>query len=140
MEISVEFCNKDLVKKLGCKWLKNKDKNYNWVCPLDNSSKNIEELIKLQDKGTIGFSSGKTTNGNRKCIEGEILFRINTGGTTGCFVICLNKKEIYETINKVYILPKNEDGDLFIEDDPWIEKEKEIDNKIKLLAYLNIIS
>jgi len=140
MEISVAFCNKDLVKKLGCKWLVVKKQKgdslakYGWVCPLDISSKNIKELIKLQDKGTIGFRSGKTTNGNRKCIEGEITFYISTGGPTGFFDICLNEKEIYEIINKVYRLPKNEDGDLFIEDEPCIEEEKQIDDKIKLLA------
>jgi hypothetical protein len=138
MEISVEFRNKDLVKKLGCKWICIKEQKgdsltkYGWVCPLDNSSKNIEKLIKLQDKGTIGFRSGKTTNGNRPCIEGEITFWISMGGPTGFFDICLNEKQIYETINNVFRLPKNED--LFIEDEPYIEKEKEIDDKIKKLT------
>lgn len=137
MEICVEYSNKDLVKKYGCKWLKNKGENYKWVCPLNNSSTNIKELIKLQDQGTIGFKTGKTITSNRynyKKKEDEVLLYVQDGGPLWHYEICLNEKQIYEKINTVFRLPKNEEGDLFIEDDPWIEKEKEIDNKIKLLA------
>jgi len=137
MEICVEYSNKDLVKKLGCKWLKNKDKDYKWICPFDNSSNNVKGLIKLQDQGIIGFKSGSQITSNcyhYKKQEGEILFWTSMGGPTGYYDRCLNEKQIYEKINTVFRLPKNENGDLFIEDDPWIEEEKKIDDKIKLLA------
>lgn len=140
MEISVEFCNKDLVKKLGCKWLKNKDKNYNWICPFDNSSENIKKLIKLQEQGKIGFKTGKKIERNEKCIKGEILFWVSMGGPTGFFQICLNEKQIYEQINTVFRLPKNEDGDLFIAEEEEIPKaEQELNKKIKELTDNKVI-
>jgi hypothetical protein len=143
MEISVEFCNKDLVKKLGCKWLKNKDKNYNWICPFDISSTNLKELIKLQDQGKIGFKTGKKISTNRytyKKSEGEVLFVVNDGGPTWHYEICLNEKQIYEQINTVFRLPKNEDGDLFIaEEEEPSKAEQELNKKIKELNDIKLI-
>jgi hypothetical protein len=62
------------------------------------------------------------------------------GGPTGFFEICLNEKQIYEQINTVFRLPKNEDGDLFIAEEEEIPKaEQELNKKIKELTDNKVI-
>ena len=52
MNIYVEFSNKDLVKKLGCKWDQEKK---SWQCHHTNSDENIKKLIQHQKNGEICF-------------------------------------------------------------------------------------
>ena len=52
MNIYVDFSNKDLVKKLGCKWNKEENK---WQCHHDNSDINIKKLIQHQKDGVLCF-------------------------------------------------------------------------------------
>lgn len=101
MNIQVEFAKKDLIKKLGCIW--KKDINM-WHCPIYNTDDNFEKLIALQDAGEIGFTTGRNISYSRcgSYIKkpNEILYTLNTGGPTYCYVICFTREQIYEKVNK----------------------------------------
>jgi len=52
LEIFVNYCDRNKVKALGCKWNPNEKE---WYCPLGINKENLDGLIALQNKRLIGF-------------------------------------------------------------------------------------
>jgi len=141
MNIFVEFKNKDLVKKLGCKWVDGA-----WICPYNNTDSNIDQLLKLQSQGKIAFPKGDVDSSYQPKDGEDVILR----GSTYAYrhLIGHNRKEIYDMIAKFNSKPipkpvqKNyiksskasvSDFDSDSDDDNIVAEEKIISNKIKLL-------
>ena len=61
--VYVNFCHKDKIKQLGCKW---NPKLQSWYFPLSNSLTNLKDIIKLKNKITIYFIKEKVSDWNAK--------------------------------------------------------------------------
>jgi len=98
MNIYVEFSNKDQVKKLGCKWVRDERHDYGncWKCPFNNSKENVKKLIELQKRKIISFEKRKVSQNYEKK-DGEDVMRL--GYKQGhSQILRFTEKEIYQIL------------------------------------------
>jgi len=98
MNIYVEFSNKDQVKKLGCKWVRDERHDYGncWKCPFNNSKENVKKLIELQKRKIISFEKRQVSQNYEKK-DGEDVMRL--GYKQGhSQILGFTEKEIYQIL------------------------------------------
>ena len=148
MNIYVDFSNKDLVKKLGCKWNKEENK---WQCHHDNSDINIKKLIQHQKDGVLcfitQFISKHNVDKHPESFKNQNLF--NPGYKNVSYILYYDEETILSIINNSRQQEKrnrelrkkdpiddfNDDEDTEKEEAPdnIIEEEKIINKNIELL-------
>ena len=76
LEIFVNYCDRNKVKALGCKWNPNEKE---WYCPLGISQNNLNALIELQNKREIGFIKYLCSRSDENYEKGYIDVDYRTG-------------------------------------------------------------